>query len=443
MKKSTYIYRGFERFWHWSQALLIFFLALTGFEIHGTFQLFGFENVVRWHDTAAWAFLILIIFAIFWHFATGEWRQYIPTTQFVTAQFSYYISGIFKGAPHPTHKTIYNKFNPIQRFIYLGLKLLVIPLQVLTGFIYMFYIYPNNPIHESGLSITAIIHTLGAFALLAFVIAHVYLTTTGDTPLSSIKAMITGWEVIDLDENEERRKNLQHAVDDSAAGYYRMDSDGIIQDVNEAWLRMYHCQDKTRVIGKHFSHTRDEKNLKELEELVNRVMGGEFITGHPVTRKTFDDLEGKHLLSANPIVEEGKITGMEGFILDIRERDELMEHMYYTVRNSGAGYYRLNRDGIIMDVNEAWLKLYKYNHKDEVVGKHFSLTRRPEDLEKLQKSFEEVLSGKTISGKLEIRRCKDNTTGKHILSANPFCIGNKPMGMEGFILDITHLYDNA
>ena len=65
MKKRTYIYRGFERFWHWSQALLIFFLALTGFEIHGTFHIFGFENVVRWHDAAAWAFLVLIIFAIF------------------------------------------------------------------------------------------------------------------------------------------------------------------------------------------------------------------------------------------------------------------------------------------------------------------------------------------------------------------------------------------
>ena len=305
----------------------------------------------------------------------------------------------------------------------------------------MFYIYPNNPIHESGLSIIAIIHTLGAFALLAFVIAHVYLTTTGDTPLSSIIAMITGWEVIDLDEKEERQKNLQHAVDDSAAGYYRIDSDGIIQDVNEAWLKMYHCKDRTMVIGKHFSHTRDERNLKELEELVNSVMHGEMITGHPVNRKTFDGMEGRHLLSANPIVEEGKITGMEGFIMDIKEHDELMEHMYHTVRNSGAGYYRLNKDGIIMDVNEAWLKLYKYDHKDEVVGKHFALTRRPEDVEGLQQSVDKVLNGKVISGKLEIRKCKDNTTGKHILSANPFCIGNKPMGMEGFILDITHLYD--
>ena len=60
MKKSTYIYSRFERFWHWSQVLLIFFLLLTGFEVHSSFSLFGFENAVNWHNIAAWAFLVLI-----------------------------------------------------------------------------------------------------------------------------------------------------------------------------------------------------------------------------------------------------------------------------------------------------------------------------------------------------------------------------------------------
>lgn len=61
MKKITYLYGRFERFWHWNQGLLIFFLALTGFEIHGFYNLFSFENSVNWHNVAAWAFLVLII----------------------------------------------------------------------------------------------------------------------------------------------------------------------------------------------------------------------------------------------------------------------------------------------------------------------------------------------------------------------------------------------
>jgi len=41
---------------------------------------------------------------------------------------------------------------------------------------------------------TALMHTVGAFAFLAFFIIHVYLTTTGHTVFSNIKAMITGSE---------------------------------------------------------------------------------------------------------------------------------------------------------------------------------------------------------------------------------------------------------
>ncbi len=441
MKKKTYIYRGFERFWHWNQALLIFFLAFTGFEIHGSYQILGFENVVRLHNIAAWALLVLIVFAIFWHFVTGEWKQYIPTTKFIKAQISYYITGIFKGAPHPTHKTVYNKFNPLQRLIYLGLKLLVIPVQVITGLVYLFYVYPNNPVHAVSLNTIAIIHTFGAFVLLAFVIAHVYLTTTGDTPLSSIKAMITGWEVISVDEKEERMKYLNNAVEESAAGYYRIDKNGIFTDVNDAWLTMYHCKERDNVIGKHYALTRDKKNLTELDLLVNRVLQGEVITGIPVMRKCFDGSKGKHILSANPVVDGGEIVGIEGFILDIKETEELTEHMYFAVRNSGAGYYRLDENGMIVDVNDAWLKLYKYDDKQEIVGKHFSFTRKPAEVGKLEETFKRVMAGEIITGKIAERRHKDGTTGRHILSANPITLGNKITGMEGFILDIAKLGD--
>lgn len=206
MANETYVYKIFERFWHWSQAFLIIFLALTGFEVHGSYNLMGFEAAVRWHNISLWALVVLIVFAIFWHFTTGEWRQYIPTSKFIRAQIDYYITGIFRGAPHPTKKTVYNKFNPLQRLVYLGLKIFAIPVQVVTGFLYYYYKYPSGGEIQSidmvNLKIVAIIHTIGAFSLVAFVIAHVYLTTTGKRPLSAIKAMITGWEDLEEDHNE-------------------------------------------------------------------------------------------------------------------------------------------------------------------------------------------------------------------------------------------------
>ena len=39
MAERIYIFKGFERFWHWAQAALIITLLITGFEIHGTYKL--------------------------------------------------------------------------------------------------------------------------------------------------------------------------------------------------------------------------------------------------------------------------------------------------------------------------------------------------------------------------------------------------------------------
>ena len=50
--KRTFIYPIFERFWHWSQAALIIVLGLSGFEVHGSYRLFGFGNAVSIHNTA-------------------------------------------------------------------------------------------------------------------------------------------------------------------------------------------------------------------------------------------------------------------------------------------------------------------------------------------------------------------------------------------------------
>lgn len=205
MTKNVLIYKSFERFWHWMQALLIFFLAATGFEIHGTYSFFGFENAVTYHNVAAYGFIVLIVFAIFWHFTTGEWRQYIPTFKHIRAQLDYYLFGIFKNAHHPTKKTVLSKLNPLQKLTYFGLKILVIPVMVISGLLYMFYRYPYNQSVESinvdSLEIIAILHTAGAILLVAFVITHLYLITTGETITSNLKAMLTGYEELD-DEKE-------------------------------------------------------------------------------------------------------------------------------------------------------------------------------------------------------------------------------------------------
>ena len=208
-KKKVYIYKSFERFWHWMQAVLIFFLAFTGFEIHGTYTFFGFRDAVRYHNIAAYMFLGLIVFAIFWHLTTGEYKQYIPTFENIKAQLNYYIFGIFRNAPHPIKKTVLSKLNPLQKLTYFGLKILVIPLSVTSGLLYIFYRYPTKmgveAINIQTLEFIAIFHTVAAILLIAFLVTHLYLITTGESVTSNLNAMLTGYEELEEDQPKEQK----------------------------------------------------------------------------------------------------------------------------------------------------------------------------------------------------------------------------------------------
>ena len=358
---KVYIYKIFERFWHWTQAFLIGFLAITGFEVHGYYELFGYKEAVVYHDNAAWAFLILIVFAIFWHFTTGAWREYIPTTKLIKEQAAYYITGIFKGSEHPTNKLVYNKFNPLQRMIYLGLKILVIPVMVLSGFAYMYLNYPNITFELGSLGIVAGIHTMGAFFLIIFVIAHIYLTTTAHKPLSSIKAMITGWE--EMDEKEAREmvvSEMEHGLK-KAKAYLATDTDR---------------ETKSRFLDEALQETEDKLGVNKCEK--------------------FRDV----------------------------------------VANSGAGYFKINSDGIYKEVNKAWANLYKYNSPSDVIGKHYSLSRSDRALKQLDETFDKVMKGETIEHGIVMRKCQDGTVGYHTITMTPWGTDGKILGVEGFILNV-------
>jgi len=204
--KRIMIYKRFERFWHWCQAGLIFFLMFTGFEIHGSYEVLSFGTAAKLHELAAYALIVLWILAIFWHITTGEWRQYIPTTDKLGAVAYYYLIGTFTGAEHPYRATTQAKHNPLQRLAYLGFKLGISPVIWVSGLLYLFYNqWADWGLGWLSLENVALVHTAAAFAMLIFVIAHVYMATMGKTVFSMIKPMITGYE----DEPEEKPSKIK------------------------------------------------------------------------------------------------------------------------------------------------------------------------------------------------------------------------------------------
>jgi thiosulfate reductase cytochrome b subunit len=196
--EKIYIFKPFERMWHWGQAALIITLMLSGFDLHGVYRIFGFERAVDIHTFAAWSLITLWVFAIFWHFTTGEWKQYIPTLDKVDAMIKYYLTGIFTNAPHPVRVTVLKKHNPLQRLAYLFFWLVISPTMWISGWFYLFYSSWADWGVDKLLSLewVATAHIAGAFMMLTFFVAHVYLVTTGATLTSHLKAMITGWEEV-------------------------------------------------------------------------------------------------------------------------------------------------------------------------------------------------------------------------------------------------------
>jgi thiosulfate reductase cytochrome b subunit len=199
-----YLFKRFERFWHWSQAALVTTMLFTGFEIHGYLGGLDFRSAVTIHAYAAWSLMTLWVFAIFWHFTTGEWKHYIPTLQKVMVVARYYAWGMFLGERHPYHPTAERKHNPLQRLAYLWLKLMINPLIWVTGALLLFFTYDWIRFSSPTLTGVAWIHTAAAYMMVLFFIAHVYLATTGRTPMAYIKTMITGWEVEDTETATEK-----------------------------------------------------------------------------------------------------------------------------------------------------------------------------------------------------------------------------------------------
>jgi thiosulfate reductase cytochrome b subunit len=202
--RQVLIYSVFERFWHWTQMALIVTMLVTGFAIHGLHEWVDFDIAVTLHTLAALALLALWILATFWLFTTGNWKHYLPTASGLGKVMRFYSYGIFLGERHPYRKAFWRKHNPLQAIAYLALKVVLFPLIWASGLAYLFYFaWGDGPNATAWLVWVAQIHTATAYAILAFVIVHVYMLTIGHSFQEHVKPMLTGFDEVELSPEEE------------------------------------------------------------------------------------------------------------------------------------------------------------------------------------------------------------------------------------------------
>ena len=199
--KRVYMYSIYERFWHWLQTFTIAILILTGMVIHrpDMFGWLSFPYMVTIHNVLAAVLVINAALSLFYHLVSGEIQQFIPRPygffDQAIVQARFYLTGIFKGDPHPFAKTPDRKMNPLQQATYFGILNVLLPLQIITGaLMWGVQRWPQIAGMLGGLPFLAPFHSLVAWTFAAFIVGHVYLTTTGHEPMAGIKAMIQGWE---------------------------------------------------------------------------------------------------------------------------------------------------------------------------------------------------------------------------------------------------------
>ncbi len=202
IRNKAYLHPIPVRIWHWINAFGIVFLLLTGLLIRygeTIAPVIPAELAIRLHNLIG---LVVIAAYLFW-FGYGILTQqiglYIPAISSLLSgvfkQIKYYVWDYFRGLPNPHQTVPNNKFNALQKLIYFAIMFLLLPVQIVSGCLFWrVKLFEDIISFMGGIKIVSSIHLLSFFLLAAFVLMHLYLATTGDTPFSYIKAMITGYE---------------------------------------------------------------------------------------------------------------------------------------------------------------------------------------------------------------------------------------------------------
>lgn len=212
MKKRIFLNPLPVRIWHWINAVGFIVLIVTGIQIRYSelVNLMSLELAVDIHN---WTGFILIGNYFIWfayYFLTLNIKVYIPPfhhpvelAKGVIRQARYYCYGLFIGEQNPHHSTLQHKFNPMQQQAYFAIMFLLIPLAIVTGLFLWDVTYFSKWIDFfGGIRIITTMHVLLFLFFTTFLIVHIYLASLGQTVTTHFKAMITGYEELEVEEGE-------------------------------------------------------------------------------------------------------------------------------------------------------------------------------------------------------------------------------------------------
>jgi PAS domain S-box-containing protein len=118
---------------------------------------------------------------------------------------------------------------------------------------------------------------------------------------------------------------------------------------------------------------------------------------------------------------------------------EQQENLRNIIKQTPVGYFRIDLEGRFLEVNDAWLRMHRYDSADEVIGKPYRIIQVDSSSDSALSHMDDLLRGLAIPiGEFTNRR-KDGTIGHHIFSAHPVVHIGKTVGFDWYIFDISEL----
>jgi len=201
--EKIYFYPVWLRIWHAFNALGILILIVTGISMTASLEasVIGFKNAVNFHNIAGVVVAVSYLVFFIGNMTTGNGKFYlIKIKGFLKRplkQAIYYAWGMFHGmsAPYPLSEK--QKFNPLQKYSYVLVMYLAVPFVIISGIALLF---PEMIIERifiySGISVTAILHSVFGFFISIFLIVHIYIASIGKSPVENFKSIINGWHLV-------------------------------------------------------------------------------------------------------------------------------------------------------------------------------------------------------------------------------------------------------
>jgi len=200
---KIYFYPIWLRTWHGINALGIILLIITGLSMNSGAQssFINFKIIVNIHNISGTIVTLNYLVFLIGNILTSNSKFYrIKSKGFIKRpmkQAQYYIWGMFHGmkAPYPLSEK--RKFNPLQKYFYVMVMFIAVPVVIITG---IGLLFPETILESvyniSGILLTAVLHSAMGFFISVFLVIHLYVASIGKTPLENFKSIISGWHHI-------------------------------------------------------------------------------------------------------------------------------------------------------------------------------------------------------------------------------------------------------